>query len=103
MDALPLACTLTPADLRARRGEVLPGLAARALQREDLESGFRWRFQATPETIQAVAAMVAAEHQCCAFLRFEVVVEPGDGPLWLRVTGPAGTRELLESLLPPAS
>jgi hypothetical protein len=103
MDPVPVACTLTSADLRARRKELLPGLVARAIERQDLSDGFVWRFPATPETIHAVSAVVAAEHQCCAFLRFELTVEPGDGPLWLRVTGPPGTRELLESLLPSAS
>src|SRR5688572_3670125 len=98
MDSLPIACTLTPGNLRARRTELLPGLVARALERQDLPDGFLWRFKATPETIQVVAATIGAEHHCCAFLRFEMTVEPGDGPLWLRVTGPPGTRELLASL-----
>ena len=98
MEPLPIACTLTSDDLRARRSELLPGLVARATGREDLADGFLWRFPATPEAIQAVAAVIAAEHRCCAFLRFEMTVEPGGGPLWLRVTGPQGTRELLAAL-----
>jgi hypothetical protein len=95
---LPIACTLTPGEFGARRSELLPALVQRALETRDLEDGLACRFEATPETLRDAAAMMAAEHQCCAFLRFELTVEPGDGPLWLRVTGPPGTRQFLADL-----
>jgi hypothetical protein len=98
MDPIPIVCTLAPGDLRARRNEMLPGLVARAVERQELPDGFRWRFDAAPDVIDTAARVIAAEHQCCAFLRFEMTVEPGEGPLWLTVTGPKGTREFLASL-----
>jgi hypothetical protein len=33
--------------------------------------------------------------QCCPFLRFAITVEPGNGPIWLEMTGPEGTKEFL--------
>jgi hypothetical protein len=36
------------------------------------------------------------------FLRFELAVTPGDGPVELRLTGPPGTREFLATWLEPA-
>ena len=99
MNSLPIACTLTPDALQRRRTERRPGLAGRALETQPIADGFAWRFEATSETLRDVAAVIAAEHACCAFLRFEMTVEPGNGPLWLRVTGPPGTREFLEDVI----
>jgi hypothetical protein len=39
------------------------------------------------------------ERKCCAFLRFSLVVTPGEGPVWLELTGPDGTQELLSGIL----
>jgi hypothetical protein len=46
-----------------------------------------------------VANVIAAEHQCCRFLRFGLMVEPGDGVVTLDVMGPDGTVEFLKQLL----
>ena len=99
MKELPIACQLTPGDLRARRGELLPGLVAHALERVDRPDGFAWRFQARTEVLQAITSVIDAERRCCAFLRFELTVEPGGGPLWLAVSGPAGTKDFLAGFI----
>jgi hypothetical protein len=99
MKTLPIACTLTPGDLAARRDELLPGLVARAQERAERPDGFAWRFEARTDVLQAIAGAIDRERQCCAFLRFELTVEPGGGPVWLSVSGPAGTKELLADLL----
>lgn len=33
------------------------------------------------------------------FLRFLLIVEPGDGSVWLEVTGPEGTEDLLSTII----
>jgi len=96
---LPIACTLTPADLAAMRGGLLPGLLAGASARESIPGGFRWRFEHATNLITQAAAVIEAEHRCCRFLRFLLIVEPGDGPVWLEVTGPEGTDAFLSTLL----
>jgi hypothetical protein len=100
MPDLPIACSLDPAELLARREGLLPGLAARALEREALADGFRWRFTPSRELLELIARVIDAERQCCPFFRFELTVEPAGGPVRLAVTGPAGTRELLETIIP---
>jgi hypothetical protein len=99
MKTLPIACTLAPGDLAARRNELLPGLAALALERVDRPDGFAWRFEPRTDVLQAITAAINGERQCCAFLRFELTVEPAGGPVWLAVTGPAGTKEALTEVL----
>ena len=99
MSELPIACELTPAEMTARRAALLPGLLGRAEERRTLDNGFQWRFDASSELFTAVAETINAERQCCRFLRFVLTVESGGGSLWLEITGPQGTPEVLESLL----
>ena len=99
MTNLPIACTLTPAAVRARREGLLADLLNRAVNREELEDGKRLHFVADDETLLAITRTVNAERQCCRFLRFRVIVEPDGGPVSLELTGPPGTREFLTALL----
>ena len=93
MTDLPIACTLTPDALRARRAGLLSDLLQRAEGREDIPEGLRLRFAPTGETLATIARAVEAERHCCRFLRFGITVEPDGGPVFLELTGPPGTRE----------
>ncbi len=95
----PIACTLTPGELAARRDQLLPGLLAAATEREPVPGGFRWRFDASEDLLSRVATVIEAERHCCRFLRFVLSVEPSGGPIWLEVTGPPGTEDFLNTLL----
>jgi hypothetical protein len=101
--SLPIVCTLTSAELAAMRDELLPGLLARASAKDPIPGGFRWRFDPQADLIKEAAAVIDAEHRCCRFLRFLLLVEPGDGPVWLEVTGPEGTEDFLSTLLDTGS
>ena len=96
---LPIACTLTPAELEAMREGLLPGLLATASAKENIPGGFRWRFDPQADLLREIAAVIDAEHRCCRFLRFVLLVGPGDGPVWLEVTGPDGTDDFLSTLI----
>jgi hypothetical protein len=99
MTELPVACTLTPEALRARRAGLLSDLLGRAEGREDLPEGLRLRFAPTAETLTTIARVVEAERHCCRFLRFGITVEPDGGPVFLELTGPPGTGEFIGALL----
>lgn len=101
MNDLPIACTLSRADLRARREGLLADLRRRADAHEVLAEGYRLRLAANEDTLSAVAAAIEAERHCCRFLRFRITVEPDGGPIWLELSGPPGTREFLSALLAP--
>src|SRR5947207_15727273 len=68
-----------------------------AEERIDLPSGIALRLAA--ENFSEVARFVANERKCCPFLHIEVEIAPDGGPMWLRLTGPPGTRELIEAEL----
>jgi hypothetical protein len=95
---LPVACTLSPEALAARRQGLLTELMRSATAREELGDGVRLTFAASDETLTSVFTAISAERKCCEFLRFRVTVEPGGGPVALELTGPRGTREFLEAL-----
>jgi hypothetical protein len=94
----PVACTLSPAALKARRENLLHVLIRRASERRELPDGYRLRFPSEGTLLSEIARMVDAERQCCRFIRFTVTVEPDDGPITLDLTGPAGTREFLAAM-----
>jgi hypothetical protein len=99
MPDLPVACTLGPEALTARRLGLLAQLRQRADSHDELADGHRLTLNATEETLTLMMKTVEAERKCCQFLRFQITVEPGGGPAFLDLTGPAGTREFLAALL----
>jgi len=96
---IPIACSLTPAEFAAMRDGLLPGLLGQATSRNPIPGGYRWLFEPRSDLLKEAAAVLEAEHRCCRFLRFVLVVEPGDGPVSLEITGPEGTETFLTALL----
>lgn len=80
MTDLPVACTLGPAALKARREGLLTDLWRRADRHEELADGHRLRF-AADDTLELISRAIDAERRCCRFLRFRVTVEPDEGPI----------------------
>ena len=100
MPDLPVVCTLGPPALATRREGLLADLARSAETHEELVSGHRLAFAATDEALALILKTVTSERHCCQFLRFQITVEPGSGPIVLELTGPHGTKEFVAALLP---
>jgi len=98
-DPLPVACTLTLAEIVERKASLLPGLAERAVAREPTPDGYRLQFEATSDVLQAITSTIDAERHCCPFLRFDLTVAQAGGPIDLTLSGPDGTRDFLIALL----
>jgi hypothetical protein len=97
---IPLACV--PGAIPAEERPAHFALAARlfgteARERRTLPDGYAFRFDA--ELFGQVARFVEYERLCCPFLTFAMELSEGGGPLWLRLTGPEGTRAFLEAEL----
>jgi hypothetical protein len=78
---------------------LLPGVARLAKSLVPIKDGYRFEFVASGDCLSAIVAMIDAERQCCRFMRFQLTIEPGAGPMRLDVTGPAGTLEFLSGLV----
>jgi hypothetical protein len=98
MTDLPVACSLTEPELREREATVLASVRARVREIKDLDSGYALRFDPEDGLIPEVAELIDLERRCCPFLRFGLMVSPGNGPVWLELTGPEGTREFLRTV-----
>ena len=98
-DAEPVACSLDPKELKSRQASLLPGLAAHVRAINETPDGYEFEFAASREILAQLVEVIDAERQCCRFLKFELIMEPADGPVRLRLGGPPGTREFLASLL----
>jgi hypothetical protein len=85
--------------LRERQDGALNALCERATELRETASGYSLRFPASDEILDELVQVIQMERKCCSFLRFALVVTPGDGPVWLELTGPEGTKELLRGIL----
>jgi hypothetical protein len=65
---------------------------------EELRDGYAFRLPGDGKWIAAIAKMIVAERECCPFLTFEFVAQPGMGPVIVRVIGPAGTKDFLKTV-----
>jgi hypothetical protein len=93
--SLPIACSLTDSELQERRRGILQKVRSAVVEVREIEDGYAYCFAFTGQQLTELAKLVDLEHQCCPFLRFCVTVESNNGPIWLEMTGPEGTKEFL--------
>jgi len=95
---IPIACSLSSAELQQRRSEVLLKIKSAVKEVQELDDGYVYCFHSTPERLDDLTNLIALEHACCPFLRFCLTVEPADVGISLELTGPVGTKEFLAAL-----
>ena len=96
---MPIACCLTRAELRERETTLLAQFRSAVIGTEELPDGYAFRVPGGSKWIAVTAKMIVAERECCPFLTFELIAQPNMGPVIVRVTGPAGTKDFLETVL----
>ena len=99
--AVALACVpgaIPAAERQAHFQRLTRLFTTAARERRELPDGRAFRFDA--DALDEIARWVAYERLCCPFLRFAIELAPEGGPVWVRLTGPAGTREFLSAELP---
>ncbi len=94
---IPLACDLNaiPAGERAAHTANTQALFAAVTETQELADGYAFRLPAGTAVLQQAAAFIANERLCCRFFRFELEVEPGGGPVWLRLRGQEGVKAFI--------
>ena len=98
-DDMPKACYLTSAELRERQATLLAQFRSAVIETEELRDGYAFRVPGDGKCIGLIAELIVAERECCPFLTFEFVAQPSMGPVIVRVTGPAGAKEFLKTVL----
>ena len=106
MRTLPIVCEpsafASKADFDAHIAEGRRFVAT-AIERRELPDGWALRLRNDDETLLAVAQWTVEERRCCPFFTFAIERDPEPGPLWLRITGPEGAKQVLDDALRPPS
>ena len=92
---LLIACNLPSAELREHRRTILDSFRGAVLNVASLSQGYAYRFKPTSEMLAYLASLVDFERQCCPFLTFKIVIEAGNQPICLEITGPLEARPVI--------
>jgi hypothetical protein len=95
----PVACRLTDSEFRKREATLLAQFKRAVVATEELPDGYLFHVPGDKKSMGVVWEAVVAERECCPFLTFELSAQPNMGPVSVRVTGPAGTKDLLKTIL----
>jgi hypothetical protein len=98
-DDNPVACCLSDAELRKREATLLAEFRSALTATEELPDGYSFRLPGEKRWLALVADLIMAERECCPFLTFQLTAEPNMGALIIRITGPQGTKEFVNSIL----
>jgi hypothetical protein len=98
---LPIVCSLTESELQERRRTVLDSIKDAAVGIAPISGGYSYRFAPASEVLVQLSRLVDLERQCCRFLTFKIVVEAGEQPIRLEVTGPPEAMPMIKDLFGP--
>ena len=98
-DDMPIACCLTSAELCERAARLFAQFRSAVIRTEELRDGYALRVSGDGKWIAMIAKMIVAGRECCSFLTFELVAQPNMGSVIVSVTGPAGTKDFLRTVL----
>lgn len=95
--SIPIACTLTPDSLQARKENELLQLFQKAQQIKSVENGYSFQFLGDNAMAQQLFEFIQVERECCSFFQFNLQFEPQNGPIWLTLSGADGVKSFIES------
>ena len=96
----PIACTLPEPDQRTRRDELATEVFSGVEETRELADGYAFRYPGSAAWATDLLEFITFERACCPFFTFELVFEPDQGPIWLRVRGPEGVKQFIREMAP---
>ncbi len=93
---LPIACTLSSAELQERKATILASVRTAVLGKSRIPEGYRYEFANDSTTLRNVCRMVELERQCCKFLNFDLTENAKT--IRLDVSGEPETLAIVEDL-----
>jgi hypothetical protein len=85
---VPIACTLSSADLAAQVGQWERLIARAMTERTETADGLRLSFRPAPGVEEELRRLVATETGCCSWAAWAVETDAGATVLDVRSTGP---------------
>jgi len=98
-ESIPVACQVgaIPQEERVRWLEVGREFYSAVEEILELPDGFAMRVH--PRHLALLGEYVMRDRLCCTFVQWEIVVEQANGPAWLKVRGPKGTKEFMAAAI----
>lgn len=99
----PIACSLLsihPSERSAHINNARAVISAIS-DYEALPNGYTFQLPNDTEILELTGSFIARERLCCPFLKYELVIHPDEGGVWLTLTGNDGVKTFLESYLLP--
>ena len=93
-----ISCTLSGNEFQERRSGLLAKVRDLVQEIKSLDTGYALRFESTDEILEELTRLIQLERSCCQFLEFNLRALPEQGPIWLELSGPDGTKAFLDSL-----
>ena len=93
-----VACCLSDTELRQRVATLLARFESAVIATEEIPNGYVFRVPGDRKCMELLWDAIVAERECCPFLTFELTAQPNMGPVSVRVTGPAGTKDFLKTI-----
>ena len=93
--ALPIACSLSEPERVKRREEVAAEVFGGVRRVSELADGYAFEYPGDDGWAGKLLEFIAFERGCCPFFTFELVFEPEQGPIWLRLRGPDGVKDFI--------
>lgn len=94
---LPIACNLSEPELRLRRETLASDIFRDVQQVAELTDGYSFSFPGDDAWAGRLLEFITFERRCCPFITFELLFEPGQGAIWLRLRGAAGVKEFIRN------
>jgi hypothetical protein len=94
---VPIACNLgalSPEE-RTRRSELAVRVREAAHGISELPTGFSVELGTDDGVLRDALELCLLERRCCPFLELALRLEPAEGPVSLRISGPSGVKEFL--------
>ena len=92
---LPIACDLSEQEQQRRRKVLASDIFKDVQQTDELADGYAFRYPGDETQAARLLEFIIFERKCCAFMTFELLFEPGQGSIWLRLRGAAGVKEFI--------
>jgi CHASE1-domain containing sensor protein len=94
-----LACNthaLTP-EQRQERVELAKLIHTQTQELRELSDGYAFRLPSSSALFLELAEFVHLERHCCPFFKFVLELQANEGPIWLTITGPEGSKEFMKT------
>ncbi len=95
---MPASCRLLPDEFRKREATLLTDFQKRILSAPPRPDGYAFLLKPDARNFKIAAELIEVEGKCCPFFQFQLTLAQESRALMLEIRGPAGSRELLESL-----